>query len=220
MTTPTAADRTKTIEAARARMRVVRPEQPEPVERPQPPKGISKGEREELRGILNGRRRLAKKVIEHRAAELVADAEQKLAATYKIDNAAWRDRAGEVVREADAEIAKRCRALGIPEQFRPGLALGWYRRGENALEERRAELRKVAVTRIKEMAKQAEVQMETRALDGLELLARSALESAEARQFLASMPNVEALMPAIDVSALGPLALPQHGGTEDGDFYE
>src|SRR6267378_1706234 len=92
---------------------------------------ISKGEREELRGILNGRRRLAKKVIEHRAAELVADAEQKLAATYKIDDAAWRDltaAAREVVREADAEIAKRCRALGIPEQFRPGLGLGWYQR--------------------------------------------------------------------------------------------
>ncbi len=182
---------------------------------------ISKGEREELRGILNGRRRLAKKVIEQRAAELLADAEQQLATRYKIDAAAWRDlsaAAEDAVKKADAELAHRCRTLGIPAEFRPELSLWWSSRGENGDIKRRAELRKVAVTRIKEMAKQAEVQMETRALDGLELLARSALESAEAQQFLASMPNVEALMPAIDVSALGPLALPQPEGPEDGDF--
>ena len=182
---------------------------------------ISKGEREELRGILNGRRRLAKKVIEQRAAELLADAEQQLATRYKIDAAAWRDlsaAAEDAVKKADAELAHRCRTLGIPAEFRPELSLWWSSRGENGDIKRRAELRKVAVTRIKEMAKQAEVQMETRALDGLELLARSALESAAAQEFLASMPTVESLMPALDVSALGPLALPQPEGTEDGDF--
>ena len=78
----------------------------------------------------------------------------------------------------------------------------------------------MAVTRIDALAKKALVAIQTRSLDGRTLLAAGALESAEARAFLAAMPTVEALMPAIDVSALGPLALPQHGGTEDGDFDE
>ncbi len=47
------------------------------------------------------------------------------------------------------------------------------------------------------------VTIETKALDGLTLLAQTALESAEAQAFLSSTPTVEALMPALDVSALG-----------------
>jgi hypothetical protein len=180
---------------------------------------ISKAEREELRAVLKGRARLVKKIIEQRGAQLLADAEQKLAAEYKIDAEAWKDLtagAHAAVKQADAELARRCRALGIPAEFRPSLNLSWYGRGENALNARRVELRRVAVTRINAMAKEAEVQMETKALDGLELLARSALESAEAQQFLASMPTVEALMPALDVAQLGPLALPRGG--DDGEL--
>jgi hypothetical protein len=107
--------------------------------------------------------------------------------------------------DADAEIGKRCRSLGIPEEFRPRLSLGWYDRGENASKARRAELRKVAQTRIAAMAAAARVELETKALDGLTLLAAGSLESAEARAFLAEMPSVELLMPAFDVSVLGPM---------------
>jgi hypothetical protein len=57
------------------------------------------------------------------------------------------------------------------------------------------------------MTKQALVTIETKALDGQTLLAAGALESEEAKAFLASMPTVEALMPALDVASLGPLAL-------------
>lgn len=60
---------------------------------------------------------------------------------------------------------------------------------------------------IEEMGQTARVVIETKALDGLTLLAQGALETAEAREFLASMPTVEALMPPLDVGALGPLAL-------------
>ncbi|HVE49565.1 MAG TPA: hypothetical protein VNG69_08120 [Casimicrobiaceae bacterium] len=48
--------------------------------------------------------------------------------------------------EADAHIAERCRALGIPPEFRPTLSLCWFGRGENAVAGRRAELRRVAQT--------------------------------------------------------------------------
>src|SRR6266436_2959619 len=48
------------------------------------------------------------------------------------------------------------------------------------------------------------------------LMARSALGSAAAREFLASMPTVETLMPAIDVSELGPLAQPEPAPQDPG----
>lgn len=172
---------------------------------------MTKAERDELARLLKARARVAKSVVEQRAAELLADAEQQLATRYKIDDAAWVDLTGaaeQAVKDADAKLARRCRALGIPEEFRPRIDFSWYSRGENAWKERRAELRKVAQTRIDAMAKQARVAIETRELDGLAMLAAGALESAGAQEFLASLPAVETLMPVLDVSALGPLALP------------
>jgi hypothetical protein len=117
---------------------------------------ISKADREELAKILTARERVAKSVVEQRAAELLADVEQQLATRYTISDEAWHDltaAAKAAVKAADSEIAERCRTLGIPEQFRPGLSLGWYDRGENADKERRVELRLVAKTRIDALAK-------------------------------------------------------------------
>jgi hypothetical protein len=172
---------------------------------------MTKAERDELGKILKARARVANRVVEQQTAKLQADVEQQLATRYKIDDAAWADltlAATEAVEQADAQLAKRCRALGIPEEFRPGLTVSWYGRGENADAKRRAELRRVAYSRIDALAEQARVAIETAALDGLTLLAAGALESAEARAFLAAMPTVEALMPALDVSTLGALARP------------
>jgi hypothetical protein len=173
---------------------------------------VIKSERDELVKILKGRARVAQRVVDQRAAELEAHVEQQLAAKFTVDDAAWRDltaTAAQVVEEADAELARRCRDLAIPEEFRPQLSLGWYSRGENADAKRRAELRKVALARIDALAKQARVEIETKALDGQTLLARGALESAEAQAFLAAMPTVEALMLALDVAQLGLLTPPR-----------
>jgi len=172
---------------------------------------MTKVEREELARLLKARARVAKSVVEQRAAELLADAEQQLATRFKIDDAAWANLTGaaeQAVKDADAELARRCRTLGIPEEFRPRIDFSWYSRGENASKERRAELRKVAQTRIDAMAQKARGAIETRELDGLAMLAAGALESAGAQEFLASLPAIETLMPVLDVSTLGPLALP------------
>jgi outer membrane scaffolding protein for murein synthesis (MipA/OmpV family) len=179
---------------------------------------MTKGERDELAKILKARARLAGRVVEQRAAELLAEAEQQLATVYKVNDQAWREltaTAQQTVREADAELARRCRTLGIPEEFRPHLTVGWWGRGENGDRERRAELRKVAQSRIATMAKSARVAIETQALEGLTQLAAGALESEAARAFLAAMPTPEALMPALDVTALGPLALRARPAHED-----
>jgi len=178
---------------------------------------MTKAERDELAKLLKARARVANRVVEQRAAELLAYVEEKLAAQYEIDDAAWKDvtaTARKAAQAADAEIARRCRQRGIPKRFRPSIGTYWLDRGENFAPRRRAELRKVAETRIDALAKQARVAIETTALDGVTKLVAGALESAEARAFLAAMPSVEALMPALDVRQLGPLAL-RDGGSED-----
>ena len=176
--------------------------------------GMAKGERDELAKILKARARLANRVVEQQAAKLQADVEQQLSSRYKIGEMAWADltlAASKAVEQADAELAKRCRALGIPEEFRPSLTISWYGRGENADGKRRTELRTLAARRIEAMAAEARVAIEMAALDGLTHLTTGALASDEARAFLEAMPTVERLMPRLDVAALGPLAL--SGGT-------
>jgi hypothetical protein len=105
---------------------------------------MTKSERDELSKLLEARARAANRVVEQRAAELEADVEAKLAATFEMYDPKWKDltaAADRVVRDAVAEIAARCRALGIPEAFRPGLSLWLSGRGENGAATRRAERR-------------------------------------------------------------------------------
>jgi hypothetical protein len=168
---------------------------------------MTKGERDELGRLIKARARVAKASIEQREAEILADFERQLATTYTVSDAKWEDLTGtaqEAVRKADAELAQRCRDLGVPEEFRPRMSFGWWERGENADAKRRTELRRVAMTRLDAMKKQARVAIDTKALDGLTALAAGALESAAAKAFLASMPTVEALMPILDAASLAP----------------
>jgi hypothetical protein len=166
---------------------------------------MTASERRELTKILNGRRRLVQRVIEQRSAQLLADVESQLAKEYDYDADAWSDlttAAKETIERADQELARRCEELGIRREFRPSIGCSWYSRGENALANRRAELRKVARAKIEVMAASARVEMETKLLDGLEMLARDALETETAHQFLASLPTVEVLMPPFNEAGI------------------
>jgi hypothetical protein len=90
---------------------------------------MTKGDREALAKLVRERAKLGRQMAEQRGAELIADGEAKLARIYSFDNSVWRDitaAAQTAVRQADAKIAARCRELGIPEEFRPGVNLGRY----------------------------------------------------------------------------------------------
>jgi hypothetical protein len=176
-------------------------------EKPQP--NMTKGEREELVKLVKARTRVAGRVVDQRAAELLADVERQLATEYKVTDAAWSDltaAAARAVQEADRGLAERCRALGIPEECRPRLSFSWFERGQNLFKDRRDELRRVAVIRIEALAEAARVEIEQKALDGLTLLIAGGLESSEAKAMLTAIPTPEALMPKIDLASLGPLA--------------
>jgi hypothetical protein len=142
-----------------------------------------------------------------RAAAMMADFEQQLASCYRFDrDATWKaahDAADQIIEEARRKIADRCAELGIPERFAPDLALRRYSRGENASKERRAELRKIAVTRIAPIEKQARAEIERISSQAqIELLAhglspmrRLCLSSCRKRQIdTLQVEEVEALL--------------------------
>ncbi len=166
---------------------------------------MSKGEREELKSLTRQRARVAKGGAEARAAAVLADVEAQLAAVYKADDEAFRDlsaHAEQKVAALDAELAERCREMGIQEGFRPRLTCGWWGRGENAANARRVELRKVAERRVQADSRAAKLAIEAAALEVLTELTAAALTTDEARAFLSKLPTVAELMPTLDVRQL------------------
>jgi hypothetical protein len=167
--------------------------------------GMTSAERLELGKLVRLKAKVAKDEAEARGKWLLADAEAKLAACYKADDEVWEDiteAAEKAVKEADATLAAICRLRGIPEEFRPGLHLSWYQRGENAMAQRRAELRKVAQTEITARVAQAKVEIDRQAAQQLTEITRAGLTSEEAMAFIDQMPTPEALLPPINALEL------------------
>jgi hypothetical protein len=166
---------------------------------------MTKAERDELVKLVKLRERVAKAEAVQRSAELLAEFERQLASVYSFDDDVWREAhaaVSEARKKANAMIAERCRELGIPERFQPEIHSAWYGRGENASKERRAELRKVAVTRIDALAKAAKATIEHESLKLHTELVAGALESGEARAFLDALPTIEVLMPSLTVAEI------------------
>lgn len=166
---------------------------------------MTRAERDDLAKVARLRAKVARTAVGQREAELLADVEEQLAAEYAITDEAWAELtkgAAEAVAEADRQVAELCRQRGIPEDFRPGLSLGWYGRGKNAIPGRRAELRKVAQTWIAAAAKGAKAAIEAREAEVLTELLAGGLTSDAARSFLESIPSAVALMPPLQVREL------------------
>jgi hypothetical protein len=167
--------------------------------------GMTKGEREELLKMLKSRARVAKGDIDYRKAEIMADFEAQMARVYDPQDEAFRqvtEEARATVERADQEIAARCRELGIPDTLRPSAHFLWSNRGENATSQRRAELRRVAQTRLDAEVQKAKHHVDKVFQGGYEQLAVGALDSAEARRFLESMPTAESMIVPLDLVAL------------------
>lgn len=163
-------------------------------------------ERGELAQLCRKREKVAKTMAAQRSAELLADFEQKMAAEYAwSDHENWTEAmrvAQAAVEQVNMAIADSLAELGIPRKFAPSASLGWSRRGENVTAGRRAELRKVAQTRIDAMEKAARTEIERVSLETQTTLLAGGLESGEARKFLDAMPSAESLMPALSVGEI------------------
>lgn len=167
---------------------------------------MTKGEREDLLKLIRRREQVLKSSATQRSAELMAEFEQQIASEYSYDqDENWKqaaEDAGRAVQQAAAAIAARCEELGIPAKFAPSLHLNWNNRGENAVRERRAELRAVAKTRIAAIEKEARVKIERYSVElHTEVLAHG-LTSEAARSFLEQLPAIETLMPPLEVGKI------------------
>jgi hypothetical protein len=162
-------------------------------------------EREALLRVARMNAKIAKEGIAQREAQLLAKADEDLAAAYRFDDDAWAEitRAAEAaVYKADQRIAQACRDLGIQERFRPQLTISWSGRGENAVAERRAELRKVARAKIKAAGQEAKLAIDRQAAKVMTDLIAGGLKSAEAKALLESIPAADKLMPPVAVAEL------------------
>jgi hypothetical protein len=169
-------------------------------------------ERSELAALLRRRAKVARTAVAHVKAERLAQFETQLATEFAAEDERFRDLvryASDAAQRADAELQRRCQEMGVPERFRPTLRVSWSSRGENALAERRAELRRVALARADADAKAAIEHIEASAVRAEEDLLREGLTTGAAHAFLERLPTPEALMPPLEVHGLLQ-ALPGH----------
>jgi hypothetical protein len=174
---------------------------------------MSKTEREELQRLVRQREKALKSAAKQRSAELVADFENQMGQEYSFDHdEVWAKAAKAVEREiakAQTQIAVRCQALGIPARFAPTVSMKWHHRGyDNLVATRRAELRTMATSRIAAIEAKAIVEIEMASVKAQTELAGAGLSSDAARAFVAVLPAVETLMPALSFAAIASDAEP------------
>lgn len=166
---------------------------------------LTRTERSDLLSLARKREKVAKTQVEARSSELLADFERQMASIYSFDDDSTWEKAmnavNEAISEADEIIKERCRTLGIPAEYRPGMQLQWYGRGQNGVLQRQGELRKVAKSRVKQLAESAKHRIEAASADVQEGILTAGLAD-EARKVLAEMPTPEQLMPVLDVIEL------------------
>jgi len=163
---------------------------------------LTRAEAHDLAMLVKDRTRVLKAAAEEQAAAHRADFQAKLAAEYSwAQDEVWEQavrKAGEVVAEAQKAINARCRELGIPAAFAPGLALSWHERGQNMLSQRRSELQRVADRQIEAMQAAAVTKIEKQGLDLRTQILTMSIMSDNARVFLESLAPIEEAMPSID----------------------
>jgi hypothetical protein len=163
---------------------------------------MTKGEREDLQRLIRQREKVLKSAAKQRSSELIADFENQMGSKYSFDqDEVWEAAVKAVqplVDKAQQRIAARCRELGIPTEFAPSLDLHWSARGyANTLDKRRAELRRMAQTRVEAIERKAITEIEMSCLHAQEQIAIAGLTSDAARAFLERLPAFESLMPRL-----------------------
>jgi hypothetical protein len=168
---------------------------------------MTKGERDQLSKLARIRAKQAEREAEAREKILLAEVQDQLSAEFDAHDALWAHAviiAEEAAAKANAHIRAVCSDLGVPAKEAPQLALAWQSRGPSyANEKRRAELHKLAVTRLTALTKTAKAAIGDRLLEVETELIAGELKSGEAKRFLEAMPAVEQLMPALSIEDLG-----------------
>lgn len=164
---------------------------------------ITKAERAELRSIVRGQFKVLRAEVLQRRAELVADVEGQISDRYAGEDKTWADAANlayEVVNEANRRINDIYRQHidgdeHVERQYITGAL-------PHKPTQQRQNLRHEAITRIDAQVEGAQLRLAREEADMLRNLAVGALESEEARAFLANIPSVASLVPAARLAEL------------------
>ncbi len=161
---------------------------------------MTAAERNDLRSLIRQRARLMKTEVKQRRLELMSDFERQLSARFSYDqDETWKAAhalADQAVTEAQVVIENRCRELNIPKEFAPTIGMHWYDRGENAVRNRRTELRFAAKARLDVLEATAKTEIERISVNGQTDLIADGLTSEAAQAFLEQMPSAEAFRQA------------------------
>jgi hypothetical protein len=168
---------------------------------------MTRADRDQLIRVARLRAKQAEREAEMRQKVLLAEVQDQLTAEFSAHDQLWKEAvviAEEALAKANAQIQAQCADLGIPAKDAPELLLGWKARSPQYEDKaRRAELRKLAETRLTALTKTAKTAIQSAALATEEKLILGGLQSSEARESFASMPTVEQIMPPLSLEDLG-----------------
>ena len=171
---------------------------------------MTKGERVELGQLIRKREKVMKSMATERAALMMAEFDRQSAQLYSFDDdEVWKkatQAANDAVKKANEDIKQRCKELGIPDEFAPGLDFGWHERGQNAVAGRRAELRRMAKSKVDAIEAEACTKIERLSLVAQTEVISNGLQSKAARDFLDKMPSLDVLMPQISATEMKKLS--------------
>lgn len=169
--------------------------------------GMTKADRDQPLARLRAKQ--AEREAEPREKILLAEVQNQLTADFDAHDALWAEAvtiAEEAAAKANAHIRLACADLGIPSnEAAPQLELGWQSRSPRYSDSsRRAELLKLAETRLAALTKTAKTAIQDKLLVVETELIAGRLASADAKAFLeTSMPTAEQLMPRLSLDDLG-----------------
>lgn len=160
---------------------------------------MNKSERTELRGIIKRRIKVLRADIEARRRELYLDIDAQLDREYEADVKRWDDLQfviGQAVDEANRKLNDLYRQHYGREVWgdKTDKTLVSARAPESPQRERHSE-KTNRRAKVDSTVATAFVELDRREADLLEELATGALESAEAKEFLARIPKVSELVP-------------------------
>lgn len=171
-------------------------------------KAMTAKEREALGQAVRLKMRVCKAEIDRRCAIQKANMEKELTGQFNAEDedlAAILAEARAHIDRLQGEIFELCKARGVRRVFAPQLHASFSYRGENAIKDRRAELRKLGEANIDAKRKQAWQAVEAWGAQSQIDLIGDGLTTADARAFLEKLPSVDALLPPVtlaDIDAL------------------
>lgn len=159
---------------------------------------ISKQERTELKTIVKQQYKVLRSELEQRQYELHEELETEIAEKFSDDDQQWavvQHKVHEACMEANRQINDALYEGGY--EARGSTERMWVQTPQmRKPAEKRNELRHLAASRITTQVKAAQLRLQREEADLLRTLAVGAIESEEARQFLAAIPTVGELVPA------------------------